>query len=62
MIRYLDYCSELLSVTSKISALYVQGLKDSVVMAAVSDVETLCTSLSGKIWQKLQIAESALKS
>ncbi len=62
MIRYLDYCSELLSVTSKISALYVQGLKDSVVMAAVSDVETLCTSLSNKIWQKLQIAESALKN
>jgi hypothetical protein len=60
-IRYLDYCSELLSLTSKIAALYIQRFNDGVVLSAVSDVETLCTALSNKIWQKLQVAESILK-
>lgn len=60
-IRYLDYCSELLSLTSKIAALYIQRFNDGVVLSAVSDVETLCTALSGKVWQKLQVAESILK-
>jgi len=61
LIRYLDYCSELLSMTSKIAALYVQRFNDATVLAAVSDVEQICTALSGKIWQKLQIAESILE-
>jgi hypothetical protein len=60
MIRYFDYCSELLSLTSKIAALYIQRFNDGVVLSAVSDVESLCASLSAKIWQKLQIAESIL--
>ena len=58
LMRYLDYCSEMLSLTSKTAALYVQRFNDAVVLNAVSDVETLCTGLSRKIWQKLQIAES----
>ncbi|MCH9695622.1 MAG: hypothetical protein K0U72_14000 [Gammaproteobacteria bacterium] len=62
MMRYLDYCSEMLSLTSKIAALYIQRFNDRAVMEAVSDVEVLCTGLSSKIWQKLQIAESALGS
>jgi len=62
LIRYLDYCSELLSVTSKISALYLQRFNDGVVLEAVRDVETLCTGLSNKIWQKLQIAQSIMES
>ncbi len=53
--RYLDYCSELLSVTSKVAALYAQQLEDPVVLSAVNEVETLTTGLSGKIWQKLVI-------
>lgn len=57
LMRYLDYCSELLSITSKISALYIQRFSDSVVLAAVSDVETLCDGLSRKVWQKVNIAE-----
>ena len=60
LIRYLDYCSEMLSVTSKIAAIYVQKFNDVHVLTAVSDVETLCTGLSGKMWQKLQVAEDAL--
>jgi len=55
--RYLDYCSELLSVTSKVAALYAQRLNDPVVLAAVNEVETLTTGLSNKIWQKLVILD-----
>ena len=53
--RYLDYCSELLSVTSKVAALYAQQLEDPVVLGAVNEVESLTVGLSAKIWQKLVI-------
>lgn len=53
--RYLDYCSELLSVMGKVAALYVQGFPDPVALEAVDDVENLTTSLSRKIWQKIMI-------
>ncbi|HVF38722.1 MAG TPA: hypothetical protein VM939_02405 [Gemmatimonadaceae bacterium] len=53
--RYLDYCSELLSVTSKLSALLVQYFNDEVVLGAVNEVETLTTGLSAKIWQKIRM-------
>ncbi|MEZ4423878.1 MAG: hypothetical protein R3E98_10730 [Gemmatimonadota bacterium] len=56
--RYLDYCSEMLSLTGKVAALYIQSLQDDVVLAAVNEVEALTTGLSGKIWQKLVILES----
>lgn len=55
--RYLDYCSELLSLTSKVAALYVQDFQDPVVLDAVNDVETLTTGLSRKIWQKIMILD-----
>lgn len=57
MMRYLDYCSEALSLTSKIAALYIQTFNDAVVLDAVSDVENLCDGLSRKIVQKMTIAE-----
>jgi hypothetical protein len=53
--RYLDYCSEMLSLNSKLAALYAQTLHDPVVLAAVDEVETLTTGLCAKIWQKLVI-------
>ncbi len=53
--RYLDYCSEMLSLTGKVAALYVQEFEDSVAVAAVNDVETLTTGLARKIWQKLMV-------
>ena len=56
--RYLDYSSELLSLTGKLAALYVQDFNDSVSLAAVNEVETLTTGLSRKIWQKLVILHS----
>ncbi|EMI41223.1 hypothetical protein [Rhodopirellula sp. SWK7] len=55
--RYLDYCSEMLSLTGKIAALYVRDFDDTESVASVSDVEQLSTGLSRKIWQKIMILE-----
>ena len=53
--RYLDYCSEMLSLVGKIAAVYVQEFDDGVAMASASELEALTTGLSGKIWQKIAI-------
>jgi hypothetical protein len=53
--HYLDYCSEMLSLTGKVAALYVQQFDDSVALQAVNEIEDLTTGLSSKIWQKLMI-------
>ncbi|MDH5435078.1 MAG: hypothetical protein OEY19_14130 [Gammaproteobacteria bacterium] len=55
LMRYLDYCSELLSLTGKVAALYAQSLRDAVVLSSVNEIETLTTGLSRKIWQKIMI-------
>src|SRR3954469_20437490 len=55
--RYLDYCSELLSVTSKLAALLVQYFNDEIVLASVDEIEGLTTGLQGKIWQKIRLLE-----
>jgi hypothetical protein len=55
--RYLDYCSELLSLISKVAALLVQDFSDSVLLSAVNEIETLATGLSGKIWQKITLLD-----
>lgn len=56
--RYLDYCSEMLSLIGKIAALYVQKFDDPVALAAVNEVEDLTAGLSRKIWQKIMIINS----
>jgi hypothetical protein len=56
--RYLDYCSEMLSLTSKLAALYAQVLPDGVVIDAVNEIENLTANFSRKIWQKISIIES----
>ncbi len=53
--RYLNYCSEMLSLTGKVGALYAQDFKDGVVLATVNELESLTTGLSRKIWQKIMI-------
>ncbi len=55
--RYLDYCSEMLALVSKIAALYVQTFPDSQALAAVDAIESLTTELSQKIWQKIMILD-----
>jgi hypothetical protein len=57
--RYLDYCSELLALTSKLAALHAQHLQDPVVLDAVNDIESLTAGLSRKIWQKITIIDTA---
>jgi hypothetical protein len=37
--RYLDYCSEMLSITGKLAALYAQAVNDEIVIEAVNDIE-----------------------
>lgn len=56
--RYLDYCSEMLSLTGKIAALCVKDFADSVTLSAVNEIETLTTGLSRKIWQKVAVVQS----
>lgn len=56
--RYLDYCSEMLSLIGKLAALYVQKFDDPVALNAVNEVEDLTTGLSRKIWQKIMIINS----
>jgi len=53
--RYLDYCSEMLSLIGKVAALYVQRFDDPVALSAVNEMEDLTTGLSRKIWQKIMI-------
>ena len=53
--RYLDYCSEMLAIVSKIAAIYAERFKDSVALSAVDEVENLVSGLSRKIWQKIMI-------
>jgi hypothetical protein len=56
--RYLDYCSEMLSLCAKIAALYAQNFADAVVLSAVGEVENLALGLSNNVWQKISILQS----
>jgi hypothetical protein len=58
--RYLDYCSEMLAVISKLAALHVQNFDDPVTLSAVNDIEDLTQGLSRKIWQKIMILDRIL--
>jgi len=53
--HYLTYCSEMLSLTAKTSALCGEYSTDSVVLETISYIETLTTELSEKIWQKISL-------
>jgi hypothetical protein len=57
LVRYLDYCSELFALTSKLAALHAQHLQDPVVLSAVNDIESLTADLSRKVWQKITILD-----
>jgi hypothetical protein len=56
--RYLGFCSVMLSLGSKLAALYAQKLPDEVVIDAASDLQNVAGGLSLKIWQKISILES----
>jgi hypothetical protein len=57
--RYLDYCSEMLSLTAKVAALYAQSTKDAIVIDAASDIGQITTNLSSKIWQKITLVQQS---
>jgi hypothetical protein len=56
--RYLDYCTEMLSLAAKIAALYSDGFDDPAALDAVTDLEDLTNALQQKIWQKIVLLES----
>ena len=56
--RYLDYCSEMLSLVGKLAALYVEKFDDPVALSAVDSIEDLTSGLCRKIWQKITLLES----
>ena len=56
---YLDYCSELLSLTSKAAALCAEESTDALVLDTVSEIENLTTGMSRKIWQKISLLREA---
>ncbi len=60
LLRYLDYCSEMLSLVGKLAATYLQHSDDEVVLNTVDEIEGLTTGLSRKIWQKLMIIHASL--
>jgi len=57
--RYLDYCSEAMSLISKVAVFYAQSLPDEVVVRSVNEIEELTNGLSRKIYQKLMILNRA---
>jgi hypothetical protein len=59
--RYLDYCSEMLSLIGKLAALYGERFKDPVALSAVDEIEDLTTDLSRKIWQKIALVNEETK-
>lgn len=57
LVRYLDFCTDLLAINSKLAALHVQYFQDSDVLNNVNEVEMLSHELSRKIWQKIMIVD-----
>jgi len=56
--RYLDYCSEMLSLISKVCVIYGQDFDDEVVLDTVDDIEDLASGMSRRIWQKIMLLDS----
>lgn len=57
LVRYLDYCADLLAITGKLASIYLEYIEDPVVIASVNDFESLTGELSRKIWQKVTVLE-----
>ena len=55
--RYLDYCTELLSIIGKVAAIYVQEFPDPAAVEAADELTRLTTDLTRNIWQKIMILD-----
>lgn len=53
--KYLDYCSELLSLIAKTAALLADDTVDAQVLSSVQAIEDITSDLSRKIWQKIAL-------
>jgi hypothetical protein len=60
LLRYLDYCAELLSMSGKVAALYAESSHDPLVIETVNDLGQITSNLGNKIWQKLRTVEGKL--
>jgi hypothetical protein len=58
--RYLDYCSEMLALISKVGVLYVQDSTDGATIAVVDEIEDLTNGLSRKCWQKIMVIQRSV--
>ncbi len=59
--RYLDYCTEMLSVIGKIAAIYVQEFPDAAAVEAADELTRLTNDLARHIWQKIMILDRAVE-
>lgn len=57
LVRYLDYCADMLALTGKLASVYLEYIEDPVVIAYVNDFESLTGELARKIWQKVTVLE-----
>lgn len=57
LVRYLDYCADLLAITGKLAAVYLEYFDDPVIISSVNDFESMTGELSRKIWQKVTVLE-----
>lgn len=55
--RYLDFCTEMLSLVGKSAALYAEDTTDGDVLDAVGGIETLTSDMARKVWQKIGIIQ-----
>jgi hypothetical protein len=56
--RYLDYCSEMLSLTSKVAVFYANENRDQAIVTSINEIEILTSTLSRKIWQKISLIKT----
>jgi len=59
---YLDYSGDLLSIVGKLSAYYAQNLQDRVILDAVTEIETLTSTLSNKLWLKILVLREMMST
>ena len=57
LVRYLDYCADLLAITGKLAAVYLEYIEDPVVLTTINDFESLTGEMARKIWQKVTVLE-----
>lgn len=58
-IRYLDYCSQAASLAGKCAALLIAHQPDPQVVAAVNEVESVCSGIAQKIWAKIAVLRAS---